>query len=140
MKKNELINEIIRLYDENTELKNEMSTHALEGLNSFETLFSNISISETEHKLLIEGKKLVFEKVVKRYYNTVEVSKDEVGNLQYMDFEKWMDNVIYSKEIPSCLSLDEFVESFEKELMEMYESKKREALIEFEGKVNEDNK
>lgn len=126
IKRQELINDILDVYEhvdtlerENEELK----PYACVRLTKNE---DKNSLTDTDYKILEIGKKEVLERSLYSF-KCVWASYDEVhGRYSVTPYLEWLKNK--QKEIPSFMSFDEFVIYFGKELRDMYQKERREAI------------
>lgn len=147
MNKNEVITSILDLYEENQELKmkNELMENCMklikenqkdenESLND-----ENLGMSFTLAKNLIEkAKETIFkETLYSSSYIWNEVAcwyNDESKTYRFTSFETWCREKIIFNELPTWLSLDEYIKLFNQELKLKYEAEKNESLMKFKEK------
>lgn len=135
IKRQELLNDILDLYDyidtlekENERLKPYATTKAIHK--------SENELSDIDYKVLEIGKKSVLEKALYSW-NKVQVKYDEDnGTYSTMSYINWLKRKIDYDDLPRFISFDDFAVYFDKELKDMYQKEKREA-IEKEKKENE---
>lgn len=134
-KKIELINEIIRIYDENEKLKKEL-----------EKLGSKEPITKEENNPYIRiidiGRKNLFNEVFyARRFPSVLVDPAH-KNLVFLDFNQWFAivdiNVIDREEYLSYYSLEQLKDYFRKELEEAYNKLKEKIIEELKEKENQE--
>lgn len=116
-KKIELINEIIRVYDENETLKRE-----LEKTGSKELILKE---ENNQYDILnSEGRKKLFNEVFYSWSFPTVLVDEESKDLVFLNFEQWIGviniNVINRKEYLSHYSLEQLKDYFRKELEELY--------------------
>ena len=115
MKKTELVTEIINLYE-----------RAERAERNCMILSDEDEIKGIELFMIAEGKKKVFENSIAIYWNHVSVHKSENGDITVTPYDEFVSKVIRS--VPDYMSRREFVNYFDKELHELYEKDKEEAL------------
>lgn len=122
--KMEVIGEIVSLYDRIAELEADSS-------NSFiEKLCKGKGDTDMMNDYFMKvGRKSVFDDSV-GYWRSVDVAREADGSLHVQSFEDWRKNAIVR--IPDVFSKVTFYKSFDKELRELYEEKKGEAVERFE--------
>lgn len=124
-KKIELINEIIRIYDENEKLKKEL-----------EKLGSKESITKEETNPYIRfidmGRKNLFNEVFYSWGFPSVLVDTAHKNLVFLDFNQWFAiidiNAINRREYLSHYSLEQLKDYFRKELEEVYNKLKKEKI------------
>lgn len=129
MNKNEMIIEVINLYDENERLKNEIDrvTYYESATNSEQTEKNHISY--IDHLMIEQGKKEVLKKVLYYTWKCVNVSYDEENDIyKVTSYKEWLEEKMNRNNLPDKMSLDDFRTYFRKELQEMYEKEKEEAI------------
>ena len=133
IKRQELVNNILDLYDyvdhlekENEKLKPYASTQNGDG----ETL------SHIDYEMIDIGKQYILNNALYSW-KEVDVKYDEESDTYIVTrYEKWLKEKINISSIPDSISLDEFRVYFRKELQEMYEKEKTKALNETKGIEN----
>jgi hypothetical protein len=136
MKRNEIINEILSLYDENEKLKLELEKRA--GFRDM--IVPKINEFENIDKEMIElAKKTVLKNTFYYYdWKIVECWEDEDSEqILFTSYDKWLKEKINISHIPDFMSKNEFIKYFKKEIDELYELEKEKALKKF--KENEEN-
>lgn len=134
-KKIELINEIIRIYDENEKLKKEL-----------EKLGSKESITKEETNPYIRfidmGRKNLFDGIFYSWSFPSVLVDPTNKNLVFLDFNQWFAiidiNAIHRKEYLSYYSLEQLKDYFRKELEEEFNTLKEEIIEELKEKENQD--
>lgn len=122
--KMEVIGEIVSLYDRIAELEADSS-------NSFiEKLCKGKGDTDMMNDYFMKvGRKSVFDDSL-GYWQSVDVAREADGSLYVQSFEDWRKNAV--TRIPYVFSKVNFYKSFDKELRELYEDKKSEAVERFE--------
>lgn len=115
MKKTELVTEIINLYE-----------RAERAERNWEIISGDDELKGIDLLMVGEGKKKVFENSASIYWNHVSVHKNENGDITVTPYDEFASKVIRS--VPDYMSRREFVSYFDKELHELYEKDKEEAL------------
>lgn len=132
IKRQELVNDILDLYDyiDVLEKENERLKNAVPKNFKKEKDVSFIDV------LMIErGKKEIFNYATCSWY-TVDCNYDEeAGTYNFTSYDKWLDKKITCDRIPSSMSFEDFTAYFKSELLETYKKEKEEALK--EAKENE---
>ena len=132
IKRQELVNDILDLYDyiDALEKENKCLKDSEPKISTQEKPLSFID------RLMIEkGKKEIFNYAISSWY-TIDCNYDEEADTyNFTSYNKWLDGKINCDRIPSSMSLDDFTAYFKSELLEMYKKEKEEALK--EAKENE---
>ena len=133
MNRNELINKINDLFDENVNLR--IRNEYLELLQKDNTVEeikvdSKPQLSRLDKKMVEYGKSMLYEKVITHRY--VRVEKSNNGDLACEKFESWVEDAISKYYIPDSFSKDDIINIFSNELHEIYSKKKAEAIQNFE--------
>ena len=123
MRKTELITEIINLYE-----------RAERAERNCVILSDEDEIKGIDLFMVEEGKRKVFENSTSIYWNHVSVHKNENGDIVVTPYDEFVSRVVSS--VPDYMSRREFLNYFDKELHELYEKDKEEALKTF-GENNE---
>lgn len=128
MNKNEMIIEVINLYDENERLKNEINILIGENDSISEPKGKN-DISYMDKLMIEQGKEEVLKKVLCYTWRCVNASYDEETNTyKVTSYKEWLKEKMNRNNLPDKMSLDDFRTYFRKELQEMYEKEKEEAI------------
>lgn len=123
MTKQEMIIELMNLYDENEKLKAE-NDH-------------KVSDNFIDQSILDYGKSKILEDCLYSWIN-VRCEYDEHSKMYYYTpFEKWATGKI--SRVPDFMAKNEFLNYFANELQKMYETEKQQALKLFAGDANEQN-
>lgn len=134
IKRQELVNDILDLYDYVDHLEKEV-----ESLKSYSNMEKNANekqLSHTDYEMINIGKQRVLYDVLYSWHG-VNVSYDEESDTyNATSYKNWLKEKINSSKIPDSISLDEFRVYFRKELQEMYEKEKTKALNEAKGIEN----
>ena len=120
--KMEVIGEIVSLYDRIAELE-------ADSPNSFIEKPCKGDTDMIDDYFMKVGRKSVFDDSV-GYWKSVDVAREADGSLYVQSFEDWRKDVI--TRVPDVFSKVNFYKSFDKELRELYEEKKSEAVERFE--------
>ena len=120
--KMEVIGEIVSLYDRIAELE-------ADSPNSFIEKPCKGDTDMIDDYFMKVGRKSVFDDSV-AYWHSVDVAREADGSLYVQSFEDWRKDIIIR--IPDVFSKVNFYKSFDKELRELYEEKKSEAVERFE--------
>lgn len=120
--KMEVIGEIVSLYDRIAELE-------ADSPNSFIEKPCKGDTDMIDDYFMKVGRKSVFDDSV-GYWHSVDVAREADGSLYVQSFEDWREDAIVR--IPDVFSKVNFYKSFDKELRELYEEKKSEAVERFE--------
>lgn len=134
-KKIELINEIIRVYDENEKLKRELGQ-----ANPKET-----KLKEENNKyisLINMGRKRLFDEIFYYDWNFPNVLVDPTHkNLVFLDFNQWVTTIsldVVNKKYLSYYSLEQLKDYFRKELEEKFNTLKEEKIEESKEKETQE--
>lgn len=122
--KMEVIGEIVSLYDRIAELEADSSSSFIEKLCKGKG--DNDMMDDYFMKV---GRKSVFDDSL-GYWQSVDVAREADGSLYVQSFEDWRKHAVIR--IPDVFSKVNFYKSFDKELRELYEEKKDEAVERFE--------
>lgn len=114
MKKTELVTEIINLYE-----------RAERAERNCMILYDEDEIKGIDLFMIEEGKKKVFGNSISIYWNHVSVHENN-GALNVTPYDEFVSRVVSS--VPDYMSRREFLSYFDKELHELYEKDKAEAL------------
>lgn len=130
MRKIEIITEIINVFDENKELK-----ILLEKQNENKCVVAAEKGSEPkkiDKEIYETGRKKLFEDCTYHQFNRVNAKWDEDDNkiIGITLYSRWKDNKVKINQIPSNISLNDFLEEFEEDLKIMYEKEKNETIQE----------
>lgn len=137
MKKEEMMIEILYLYDENEALKrkNESLRRDFFSLNNEKKEETKFNVVENE--ALKIGKKKLLETIV---YTWREVSCEynkENNTYSITSLDKWMKESVAKDRLPDNVSYDEFVSYFCNELSQLYLEKKEKAIKKAKCEENE---
>lgn len=132
MTKQEMIIELMNLYDEIDVLKNENERLA--------AIVSNVSkgneervLKPIDYLMIEQGKKQIFKNAIYSW-EQIETYYDEKTDTYSVDnYAEWLSKKIKKGCIPDEISLDEFRNYFRKELIQLYEEEKTKALNEAKG-------
>lgn len=139
MNKQDFIIEIMNLYDENERLKNEIeimkhyrnasnSKVENENVNSNENTEDNFSYID---KIMIEfGKEKVLNRILYSWRKVEAIYNCDIGLYTTTSYDNWFREKLNKGYIPDELSVKQLKYYFSKELHEMYEKEKEEALKE----------
>lgn len=118
--KMEVVGEIVSLYDRIAELEADSPNSFIE--KPCKGKGDNDMINDYLMKV---GRKSVFDDSVS-YWHSVDVAREADGSLYVQSFEDWRKSVV--NRVPDVFSKVNFYKSFDKELRELYEEKKSEAV------------
>lgn len=131
MKKNEMVLEILNLYDELESLRRANNTPMYKTVH-----VGSDANKEDEHEqriigmLIVAGKKSIMEKA-SYSWKCVECKYDENNDIyKVTSFDKWVREKYPKDRIPEFLSYEFFLKYFEEELRSVYEKEKTQALNE----------
>lgn len=122
--KMEVIGEIVSLYDRIAELEADSSSSFIEKLCKGKS-----DTDMMDDYFMKVGRKFVFDDSL-GCWQSVYVAYEADGSLNVQSFEDWRKRAVIS--IPDVFSKVNFYKSFDKELRELYEKKKNEAVERFE--------
>lgn len=122
--KMEVIGEIVSLYDRIAELEADSPNSFIE-----KPCKGKGDTDMIDDYFMKVGRKSVFDDSV-GYWHSVDVAREADGSLYVQSFEDWSKDIIVR--IPDVFSKVNFYKSFDKELRELYEEKKSEAVERFE--------
>lgn len=134
-KKIEMINELIRVYDENDKLKREL-----------EKLDTGESTPKEETNpylsLIDDGRKNLFKEVFYTWNYPSVLVDSESEKLVFLDFNQWLAiirmNVINRTGYLNCYSLEQLKDYFKKELEEVFNNFKEEIIEKYKEKEKEE--
>lgn len=122
--KMEVIGEIVSLYDRIAELEADSSNSFIEKLCK-----GKGDTDMMDDYFMKVGRKSVFDDSF-GYWQSVNVAPEDDGSLYVQSFEDWRERAVIR--IPNVFSRVNFYKSFDKELRELYEERKDEAVERFE--------
>lgn len=136
MNRNDLIITINNLYDENTNLKvrNEYLESQLEDKRKTKMCVEDksVKIDVLLNKLVDYGKDKLFDEVIKSgYSSTINVKENEKGAFETTPLDKWLENKIYTYNIPDNMSKEDIKNILCNEIQALYENEKQKAISEY---------
>lgn len=132
MNKQEMIFELIRLYDEIDTLKRTNERLEANASNSSKRKEEN-DLKAIDYVMIDKGKKIVFDNSTKHWQKCSAYYDEETGTYSTDSYEKWLEKKIYIDNIPHEISYDDFTNYFRKELMDLYNQEKTKALNDAKG-------
>ena len=127
MNKKEMIFEIINLYDENALLNIEINNLKSENA-KLKSIKLNKEFNSTEYKLIEIAKELLLKNCLYSWHKVYVAYDEEKDTYTAEKYEKWIERKIKNENLPKNISFNEFVDYLDKELHEMYEKEKEEAI------------
>ena len=128
MKKQELILELMNLYDEKEQL--ERDNRQLQ--NQLDKPIDNsedTTLNRLERTLFDVGRKTLFESITRSFYKSVKVSRDEeTEEVKAQTYKNWFNNIVVKDRVPVHLSTKEVLDYFEDDFKSLYEEQKKIAL------------
>ena len=136
MNRNDLIITINNLFDENTNLKvrNEYLESQLEDKSKTKMCVEDksIKIDSLLNKLIDYGKDKLFNEVIKSgYSSTISVKENEKGSFETTLLDKWLENKMYTYNIPDNMSKEDIKNILCNEIQALYENEKQKAISEY---------
>lgn len=131
--RNEIINTINNLFDENIDLKvrNEYLEGKLDKENvCCEKVESNVELTELDKKVLKYGKAILLDKVI--VPANISVNKLDNEGYSCTKFEDWSKDSIYTYNMPDNFSKEELINLLNDELHQEYNEKKARKISEYE--------
>ena len=138
MSRNDLIIAINNLYDENVDLKvrNEFLESQLKDKSKTKIIDKDRSKETNEilNKIIEYGKKILFDEVIKNGYGSkIKVWEDEeTKELKTTSLNQWIENKIYTYNIPNNMSKEDVEIILHIEILELYDEERANAIKEFE--------
>lgn len=127
MDKREMIFEVMNMYEEIERLNNQVNDLRNENIRMKLKEQSEV-INSIDYKM-IEVAKIHLLKECLYSWNTVYVIYEEEKDIFTAEkYEKWIERKIKNENLPKNFSFNEFVDCLDKELHEMYEKEKEEAI------------
>ena len=80
--------------------------------------------------MLRKGRGQVFNYVLSDWYTVDCRFNDDTEKYDYTPYQKWLEKKVSNERMPKDISFNDFTEYFKKELLEVYEKEKKEALRE----------
>lgn len=134
IKRQELVNDILDIYDYVDHLEKEVER--LKPYSNVERNANKKQLSHIDYEMINIGKQRVLYDVLYSWHE-VNVSYDEESDTyNATSYKNWLKEKVNPSKIPDSISLDEFRVYFRKELQEMYEKEKTKALNEAKGIEN----
>lgn len=125
IKRQELVNDILDLYDyidvlekENERLKDSVP----------KTTTKEIPLSFIDRLMIKKGKERILRDVLYSWNNVKCEYNEETNTYNFTSYNVWLDRKIQKDEMPTKISYNDFITYFRKELQEMYNKEKTEAL------------
>ena len=136
MNRNDLIITINNLFDENTNLKvrNEYLESQLGDKSKTKMCVEDksIKIDSLLNKLIDYGKDKLFNEVIKSgYSSTISVKENEKGSFETTLLDKWLENKMYTYNIPDNMSKEDIKNILCNEIQALYENEKQKAISEY---------
>lgn len=133
--RNQIINSINNLFDENIDLKirNEYLENTLrkeESCSCCETPKEKQSLSDLELKVFEYGKQKLYEEISPSAY--ISVRRLDNKKLYITPFDEWVMEAISSYRLPNNFSKEDIANIFNDKLKERYQERKAEAIKNFE--------
>lgn len=134
--RNEIINKINDLFDENVNLKvRNAYLEAKENERNEACSCERQEKSKLNFKIIEYGRKHLTNEVLKSWGNEVSVHRDnETNDLKITSFNRWYENKINKSYVPENMSIEEVKELIYPYALEKYEEEKAEAVKKFEEK------
>jgi len=132
--RNEIINKINNLFDENIDLKiqNEYLKSTLEKKEVCREAKEepNTQLSDLDTKVLEYGRKKLYSAIAPSSY--VDVTRKDNGEIKTTTFTDWVMDAISSYNLPNNFSKEDIANIYDKELKEEYQKRKANAIKDFE--------
>ena len=127
--KYDVLESIIKLYDENARLKIEnarLNSNSADMRSALSDGYESVDPYATEKAEILKlGMDTVLENAL-NYWQDVRVNRGDSGNIIAESYEKWLDRVV--RRIPDFMSRDKFYEMFAVSLHEKYSLEKKKAI------------
>ena len=140
MNRNDLIITINNLFDENTNLK--VRNEYLESKLKDKSKTKMCVEDKSNQKIIDYGKGKLFDDVIRSgYSSTISVEENEKGTFETTPLDKWLENKIYTYNIPDNMSKEDIRNILCFEIQELYEHERQKAISEYliEKEKGEDN-
>lgn len=136
MNRNDLIIAINNLFDENVNLKvrNEYLESQLKDKRNTKMCVEdkNIQTNNTLQKIIGYGKDKLFNEVIRSgYSSTISVKENEKGTFETTPLDRWLDNKMYTYNIPDNMSKEDIKNILCNEIQALYENEKQKAISEY---------
>ena len=136
MNRNDLIITINNLFDENVNLKvrNEYLESQLEDKQKTKRSVkdNSVKIDTLLNKLIDYGKDKLFDEVIKSGYgSSINVEEKDDGTFKTTSLDRWLENKIYTFNIPDNMSKEDIKNILCNEIQALYENEKEKAISEY---------
>lgn len=130
IKRQELVNDILDLYDyiDALEKENERLKDSVPKITTKE-----IPLSFIDRLMIKKGKERMLEDVLCSWKYVNCEYNEETNTYNFTSYKVWLDRKIQKDEMPTEISYNDFITYFRKELQEMYNKEKTEALKKAKG-------
>lgn len=134
--RNEIINKINDLFDENVNLKvRNAYLEAKENERNEACSCERQEKTKLDFKIIEYGRKHLAKEVLKSWGTDVSVYRDdETNDIKITIFDRWYENKINKSYVPENMSMEEVKELIYPYALEEYEKEKAEAIRKFEEK------
>lgn len=134
IKRQELVNDILDIYDYVDHLEKEVER--LKSYSNVERNANEKQLSHTDYEMINIGKQKILDRCLYSWREVKAKYDEENDTYNVTSYNDWLNEKLRRDEIPDSISLDEFRVYFRKELQEMYEKEKTKALNEAKGIEN----
>ena len=134
IKRQELVNDILDIYDYVDHLEKEVER--LKPYSIKEEKENSETLNHIDYLMISIGKQKILDRCLYNWREVKAKYDEENDTYNVTSYNDWLNEKLRRDEIPDNISLDEFRVYFRKELQEMYEKEKTKALNEAKGIEN----
>lgn len=134
IKRQELVNDILDIYDYVDHLEKEVER--LKPYSIKEEKENSETLNHIDYLMISIGKQKILDRCLYSWREVKAKYDEENDTYNVTSYNDWLNEKLIRDEIPDNISLDEFRVYFRKELQEMYEKEKTKALNEAKGIEN----
>ena len=134
IKRQELVNDILDIYDYVDHLEKEVER--LEHYSIKEEKENSETLNHIDYLMISIGKQKILDRCLYSWREVKAKYDEENDTYNVTSYNDWLNEKLRRDEIPDNISLDEFRVYFRKELQEMYEKEKSIALNKAKGIEN----
>lgn len=134
IKRQELVNDILDIYDYVDHLKKEVER--LKPYSIKEEKENSETLNHIDYLMISIGKQKILDRCLYSWREVKAKYDEENDTYNVTSYNDWLNEKLRRDEIPDNISLDEFRVYFRKELQEMYEKEKSIALNKAKGIEN----
>ena len=134
IKRQELVNDILDIYDYVDHLEKEVER--LKPYSIKEEKENSETLNHIDYLMISIGKQKILDRCLYSWREVKAKYDEENDTYNVTSYNDWLNEKLGRDKIPDNISFDEFRVYFRKELQEMYEKEKTEALNEAKGIEN----